>query len=373
MLFGDSGNDTLLGMGGNDQLFGGAGNDTLTGGTGNDSVFGEAGNDLMIWNNGDNTDLNEGGDGNDTVEVNGANLADNFTIAANGTRVRFDRTNLVPFSIDIGTSEKLVLHANGGDDSITAGNGLAGLIQLTLDGGAGNDRITGGDGNDVLIGGDGNDVITGGRGNDVAMMVEGQGGQDTLQFNGADVNEKFELSAHGSRLRLVRDVGNVTMDVDGVEQVNVPTLGGADTVTINDLSRTSVRQINLDLSGSRTGDGQADTVIVNGTAGKDVVAVVGGSGGISVLGLSARVNISGAEGVNDQLIVRAEAGDDAVNASGLAAGAIRLTADGGNGDDVLIGSQGDDTLTGGAGDDVLIGGPGQDVLDGGPGHDLLIQ
>jgi len=27
---------------------------------------------------------------------------------------------------------------------ITAGNGLAGLIQLTLDGGAGNDTITGG-------------------------------------------------------------------------------------------------------------------------------------------------------------------------------------------------------------------------------------
>ena len=57
---------------------------------------------------------------------------------------------------------------NGGDDIFTAGNGLAPLIALTVDGGAGNDTITGGDGNDVLIGGDGNDTIIGGRGNDIA-------------------------------------------------------------------------------------------------------------------------------------------------------------------------------------------------------------
>ena len=35
-----------------------------------------------------------------------------------------------------------------------------------------------------------------------------------------------------------------------------------------------------------------------------------------------------------------------------------LTANGGDGDDVLIGSAGNDTLSGGAGDDVLIGGGG---------------
>ena len=50
-----------------------------------------------------------------------------------------------------------------------------------------------------------------------------------------------------------------------------------------------------------------------------------------------------------------------------------LTADGGDGDDVLIGSAGNDTLTGGAGDDVLIGGAGQDVLDGGPGNNIVIH
>ena len=62
----------------------------------------------MIWNPGDDTDLNEGGAGTDTVEVNGGNGAEQFTATANGTRVRFDRLNPAPFSIDIGTSEKLV-------------------------------------------------------------------------------------------------------------------------------------------------------------------------------------------------------------------------------------------------------------------------
>ena len=50
-----------------------------------------------------------------------------------------------------------------------------------------------------------------------------------------------------------------------------------------------------------------------------------------------------------------------------------LTANGGDGDDVLIGSAGNDTLTGGAGDDVLIGGAGQDILDGGPGNNIVIR
>jgi Ca2+-binding RTX toxin-like protein len=72
-------------------------------------------------------------------------------------------------------------------------------------------------------------------------------------------------------------------------------------------------------------------------------------------------------------MVNAGAGDDVVDASGLAANAIRLAVDGGDGDDVLLGGAGADALTGGAGDDVLMGGPGQDVLDGGPGDNTLIQ
>ena len=250
-LFGQGDNDTLLGKGGNDLLFGGDGNDTLTGGDGDDQVFGQAGNDRMIWNPGDDTDIFEGGADTDTAEVNGGNGAETFTITANGARVRFDRVDPAPFSIDIGTTENLILNANGGDDVITAGNGLATLIKLTIDGGAGNDTITGGDGADTLIGGDGNDTVTGGRGDDVALLgagddvfiwnpgdgsdtVEGQAGVDTLDFRGANIAENINISANGERVLFSRDVANITMDLNGVEKIAFSALGGADTVTVND-------------------------------------------------------------------------------------------------------------------------------------------
>jgi Ca2+-binding RTX toxin-like protein len=391
MLFGQDGNDTLLGKGGNDLLFGGAGNDVLTGGTGDDQVFGQAGNDRMIWNPGDGTDLNEGGDGIDTVEVNGGNGSENFTVTPNGTRVRFDRIDPAPFSIDIGTSENLVVNMNGGDDVFTGSNGLASLISLTVDGGAGNDTITGGDGADKLIGGDGNDLIEGGRGNDIMFggagddvftwdpgdgsdVIEGQGGHDDLQFEGANINEKMDLSANGSRLRLFRDVGTITMDVNGVEQVDIAAKGGADTITVNDLSGTGVTNVNLDLSGtpgSGTGDGQADTVIVNGTKGNDAIQITGSGTSFAVAGLPATVMVQGSEGANDALFVNALAGNDTVTAAGLPAGVVGLTVDGGAGNDTITGSDGADRLNGGDGNDLIEGGRGNDIMFGGAGDDVF--
>jgi Ca2+-binding RTX toxin-like protein len=392
LLFGQAGNDTLLGKGGNDQLFGGDGNDTLIGGAGSDQMFGGAGNDRMIWNPGDGSDLMEGGDGIDTAEVNGGNGSEVFTVTANGSRVRFDRTNPAPFSLDIGTTENLVVNMNGGDDVFTAGNGLSNLIHLTVDGGTGNDTITGGDGNDMLIGGDGNDTITGGRGSDTALLgtgddtfvwnpgdgsdtVEGQDGTDTLQFNGANIAEKMIVSANGTRARLTRDVGNVTMDLNSVEHINIAALGGADNITVNDLTGTGVTQVNVDLSapaGSGVGDGAADTVTVNGTAGNDQIQVVGAGTSVSVNGLPTQVNINGAEGANDSLVVRGGAGNDTINAAGLPAGIVNLTLDGGAGNDTLIGSAGNDMLLGGDGNDTVTGGRGNDTALLGSGNDTFV-
>jgi Ca2+-binding RTX toxin-like protein len=392
-LFGQAGNDTLLGKGGNDFLFGGTDNDTLTGGDADDQVFGQSGDDRMIWNPGDDTDLNEGGVGMDTSEINGGNGAEIFAVTANGLRVRFDRTNPAPFSIDIGTTERLVVNANGGDDAFSATGNLAALIQLTVDGGTGNDTIDGSNGADTLLGGDGNDTIDGNQGNDIAFLgagddvfiwnpgdgsdtIEGQAGHDTMQFNGANIAENIDLSANGGRLRFFRNIANIVMDTNDVEQINFAALGGADVITVNDLSGTDVTEVNLNLAGTpggSSGDSQPDAVIVNGTNGDDVVVIAGNANGVSVFGLAAQINITAADSSMDRLTVKALAGDDVVEASGLASNGIQLTADGGDGDDVLIGGEGNDTLLGAAGDDVLLGGPGIDVLDGGPGDNVLIQ
>src|ERR1700690_2585163 len=392
LLFGGAGNDTLLGKGGNDELFGGDGNDTLIGGTGDDQMFGEAGNDLMIWNPGEGTDLMEGGDGTDTAEVNGGNGAEVFTLTANGTRVRFDRTSPAPFSLDIGTTENFVLNMNGGDDVFTAGNGLASLINITVDGGAGNDTITGGDGNDRLLGGDGNDIITGGRGNDTLFggsgedtfiwnpgdgsdTVEGQDGTDTLVFNGANVNENVSITANHGRVKFSRDVANITMDLNGIEHIDFNALGGADNVTVGDLTGTGVTQVAIDLEstpGSGVGDGAADTVTVDGTAGNDTIQVSGVGGSVTVAGLPATVTLAGSEGANDQLIVSGGAGNDVISAASLVAGNVQLTIDGGAGNDTITGSAGNDMLLGGDGNDTVIGGRGNDVAFLGNGNDTFI-
>jgi Ca2+-binding RTX toxin-like protein len=381
-LFGQAGNDTLLGNGGVDSLFGGAGHDVLTGGAGNDQVFGQAGNDRMIWNPGDGSDRNEGGSGSDTVEVNGGNVAENFLATAINDRILFERIDPAPFSIDIGTSESLVVNANGGDDSFAADGSLPGLI---VDGGAGNDTVIGGAGNDVLRGGDGNDFIDGNQGSDVVSLgagddvfrwdpgdgsdtVEGQTGHDTMLFNGANVNEKIDISANGERVRFVRDVGNVTMDLNDIDQIDFNALGGADIITVNDLSGTDVAELNLNLAG-----GGGKSVVINGTAADDAVTVSGDAKGIAVAGMAANVNVTGANAALDRLTVNGLAGDDVVDASGLLADAIQLTANGGDGDDELLGGDGADQLAGNDGDDVLVGGPGDDALDGGSGDNVVIQ
>src|SRR5262249_5830699 len=169
---------------------------------------------------------------------------------------------------------------------------------------------------------------------DGSDVIEGQGGHDTLQFEGANVSENMDLSANGSRVRLFRNVGNVTMDLNGVEQVDIAALGGTDRITVNDLSGTDVTDVNIDLAspaGSGTGDGQADTVIINGGIGDDVISVSGDATGVDIQGLAARIHITGAEPAIDQLIVNALAGDDVVVATGLSAGAIQFVANGNDG------------------------------------------
>ena len=211
--------------------------------------------------------------------------------------VRFDRLDPAPFAIDIGTSENLVLNANGGDDSFSATGNLAALIKITVDGGVGNDTLLGSNGIDLLIGGDNEDFVDGQQGNDVAFLgagndvfqwdpgdgsdvIEGQAGADRMLFNGSAGDEIFEASANGGRVRFTRNLGNIVMDLDDTETIDLNALGGVDRVTVNDLSGTDVTAIANNLAGvigGTAGDGAADNVVVDNSNGDDV-AVISGQG-----------------------------------------------------------------------------------------------
>jgi Ca2+-binding RTX toxin-like protein len=221
-------------------------------------------------------------------------------------------------------------------------------IPTTIDGGDGNDTIAGGKGAETLLGGYGNDSIDGNGGNDLALLgagddtfvwdpgdgsdiVEGQTGADTMVFNGANVSEQVELSANGRRLKFFRTQGNITMDTAGVERVDFNALGGADLVTVNDLTGTDVSSLNVDLAGTpggATGDSAADHVVVNATNGNDTIDVSGDANVVKVSGLAPTIKILHPELANDRLDVNTLAGRDTVSFVGLAAGAIQHFVDG---------------------------------------------
>lgn len=265
------------------------------------------------------------------------------------------------------------------------------LPRAEIFGGEGADQLVGGSGDDLLDGDQGADIMLGGPGDDVLVwdpgdgsdVVEGGAGADTLLFNGAGAAETVEISANGSRVRFFRNPGNIVMDCGDVERVRFNALGGADNITVGDMSGTDLTAVELNLGAGDAGDGAADTVTVNGTQGDDVFGAAGDAGGVTVFGVQAAVSILFAEPSSDRLTLNGLGGDDVVDASGLEAGGIALTINGGLGDDVMLGSAGDDTIIGGdgtdlalmgAGDDTFIWNPGDDndTIEGQGGHDTML-
>jgi Ca2+-binding RTX toxin-like protein len=333
------------------------------------------------------------GDGSiDHVTVTGTGGNDQIQVTASGSSVTVSGLAAQVAITGTEATDVLTISAGNGNDTINAGTMPAGSMNLVIDGGAGSDTIIGSHGDDSLIGGTGNDTVTGGQGRDFADLgdgndtfvwnpgdgsdvVEGGAGTDTLVFNGANIGERIDISANGGRARLSRDIGGVVMDLNSVEHIQLNILGGADTITVNDLTGTGVTQVAIDLGatpGAAGGDGVADTVIVNGTLGNDAISVVKSGTSLMVNGLAEQVTIANAE-AGDTLAINGLAGNDTIDASSITAGQVKFMLNGGDGDDVIKGSQGDDLVNGGRGNDTAFLGTGNDtfVWNPGDGSDIV--
>jgi Ca2+-binding RTX toxin-like protein len=319
-VHGGAGDDVITGGAGNDHLLGDDGNDRVIGFRGADDLEGGNGNDVLVWNNGDGSDVADGDAGADTVEVNGSQTGnDQFTVKPNGQRVQFDRISLngAPagnFGIDL-TAEKVQVNGLGGDDEAIGSAGLAPLTSLELNGGTGADHLVGGDGADVINGGDDNDSLDGAGGNDRVSgdrgndVMHGGDGDDVLVWNNGDGSDDNE-----------GDAGIDTSEVNGAGQ------GDALTITPNGararLDRTNLVPFGIDIA--------TEAVQVNALGGDDTLSVAPGTGAL-----------------------------------------LAVNANGGSGNDRLVGAEEADSFFGGAGDDVLDGGLGADLLDGQDGNDTL--
>jgi Ca2+-binding RTX toxin-like protein len=417
---GNASPETANGGGGDDILNGNAGNDALSGGVGNDVVNGGADNDTLTWDGG-SSDVLDGGDGDDAIVLDDASYTLSLVsvfggagadvlrlvnaqikagsilsgvetgVLAGGVGVTngflnslnilyvingsLSVANLRGGTLDLSTLNApsnftyagetysntfLYLFGSGGDDVITAPQGLGSRTQIIA--GEGADQLTGGSGADHLDGSAGDDVVYGGGGDDFVYL---SGGSDTA-FGGAG-NDTFDRQFAG-------EVGIVT--VDGGSGIDTFVFNGWDMAP-----GTTIANVEVGVFASGVAQVEAswfeDFTTFHAYNGSIALAAPG------VLDFSAAsmpdsfvynfTTISdatlifyGSEG-DDQLIMPADAGA-MVAANGRGGDDVLV---GGADGDVLDGGQGNDRLTGRDGGDYLIWDGGSDTLDAGAGADTI--
>jgi hypothetical protein len=276
-----------------------------------------------------------------TLQIAGSPLPEQIALrlsAGDPGRLQVDVGNngSADHTFDLSTFRAIDVTSGEGNDTVLIDqvNGTFTTTEATrIDGQNGDDTLIGGSGAEVFLGGNGDDFVDGNGGVDAAFMgrgddtfvwdpgdandlVEGDSGSDTLVFNGAVGSEIMAATANGGRVLFTRNLGSIVMDLDNVETVDVRALGGADAVTVNDVTGTDLQRVDVNLAaalGGSTGDGLADTVTIAATNGDDSIVADANGAAVEVSGLSAFVRISGADPASDRLIIDTLAGADNVS------------------------------------------------------------
>jgi serralysin len=255
-LDGAEGNDTLIGGAKGDYLMGISGNDRLEGRNGNDRLYGQQNNDTLYGGNGndyldggDDDDYLYGGNHNDTI-IGGAGIDRILEVA--DTNFTLTDTQLTGLGIDTISQVELARLQGGVGNNILDAVSVT-QLNVTLDGGEGNDTMIGGAKSDYLMGRGGNDKLEGRDGSD---RLYGQQNNDTLYGgNGNDYLDGGDGDDHlygGSGNNTV--IGGVGIDVFVLESKQGQ-------ITINDFSNGT------DLLGLTTSFGFNNLKIINNTTG----------------------------------------------------------------------------------------------------------
>jgi Ca2+-binding RTX toxin-like protein len=370
LLDGGDGNDTLLGGSGAETLLGGDGNDTLDGNGGNDRALMGAGDDTFVWDPGDGSDTIEGEAGADTMRFNGANVAEQVDLSANGNRLRFFRTQ-ANITMDTAGVERVDFNALGGADLVTV-NDLSGTDvtsvnadlgaadgqadRVVVNGTNGPDRIRvnqsgtglavtglsagvavsnqepsdalvvkGLDGNDdiaaanlpaqaialTLDGGAGDDELFGGLGND---MLLGGDGNDTM--DGSKGNDVALMGAGDDTFAWdPGDGSDVLEGGDGDDSMEFIGANIAEQIHVSANGNRvqfvrDIANVTMDLAGVEQIDfqalGGADLVDVGDLTGTDLASL--------------QVDLGESDGAADRVAVAGTDGDDAITVNGDAGG-----------------------------------------------------
>jgi Ca2+-binding RTX toxin-like protein len=285
ILTGGAGNDTLTGGNDDDTLSGGRGSDLLIGGAGNDTLNysvdgtwgagmqarnvgspGSPGTNELFSINGESQskDVFRGGAGEDTLQLTKGNDAVFVDDAFSATPAAGSRISSIEV-INAGAGNDVVdLTSTRYQNLDEAGK----AVNVTVDGGAGNDvlmteagndKVQGGVGSDYLYGGKGNDLLIGGQGDDVLI---GGVGSDTFTYEAGDLSGVVK----GDTIRdfQVAPTGGDVLDLHDL-------LGNGGTLTFGTVTeagdKTTVKlTVDVDGAGTEHGAVELATITMTGFA-----------------------------------------------------------------------------------------------------------
>jgi Ca2+-binding RTX toxin-like protein len=314
--------------------------DTLDGTATGDLLFGEKGNDVLHGAAG--TDVLYGGEGIDTLS---------------------------------GGADADLLRGDGGADS--------------LQGGAGNDRLEGGEGNDTYYFTsltDGHDTIvdSGGQGQiqvDRQLLVGGVKQSGDTNWENADGSIKYHMSGtdlvvskNGTDILTVENFQSGQLGIRLIDATSAPQDTGVPTGPFDLTLTLGPEELNGDLPELLSGPGAVYGNALNNILGSSSSLndqfgdlLDGGAGNDSLIGGNSQDYLIGGAGNDFAYVGDGDVflgGDDAdimagstsvVNFTQYTIGTGEHYADGGAGNDILMGALGVDVLNGGAGDDQLWG------------------
>lgn len=380
--------DTLVGNAGNDVLDGWLGNDTLSGGLGDDTLNGGEGLDIATYVNstaGVNVDLriagaqDTGGEGVDTLISIEYLTGSNFGDTLRGD----DAFNLIVDSAVSGAPGQTdSLFGYGGNDSILVTRATAAVAtNINLDGGNGDDFLEVRAGTlstalaasaDGLIGT--TYAALGATSNDRnldVVTVDGGAGNDRIVLTGvasATVNAGSGADIVSISMRGATSVNNYVITLGtGADIIQLG--AGASAGTSTDVATTARTNRVTDFEVGNAGDKfEMSDFLSRGLVGYSAAN-----------GAFASSHMRLVQSGTDMLLQVDRDGAGATNsfvtiftiANSYTGGFTAYNFDGFIGNLVLTGFATDETITGSSGNDVLDGGDGNDVLDGGAGNDTM--
>lgn len=319
------------------------------------------------------------------VTVKAGKGNDKITVSKGAGNVLYGGTGADTITIGKSAGKGNKVYGDAGNDTIK----VSAKYGVTINGGAGNDKLYGGKGNDTFTGDKGKDTFFYANGGGKDTITDYQAGEDKLQITSGSIS-KTAVAKNKKDLVFTVGKGTITLknaagkkismkDTRGTYTMNnkLITLGKDFTGTMDATKYVStIKSIdarNVAKAVNITGNSQANRILPGrggGTykcgAGNDTIEIDG----------NGEYTVHGNDGKDTILIksstkctVYGDAGDDNININGVGTG---NTVYGNDGNDTIHVTNGKNVIDGGAGNDtIIIVGGSSHIISCGAGADTI--